>query len=264
MHVDFNVVIPARYASTRLPGKPLLDIAGKPMVVWVVEQAKKSGAKSVVVATDDQRIYDVVTQFGYDVVMTQPDHQSGTDRIAEVASLLAWREDTLVINVQGDEPLIEPEIIQQVAEKLASDDAVDMSTACFPINNWEDFINPNVVKVVFDDDAHAMYFSRAPIPYPRDQYAKDGLNEIFSVNAYRHVGIYGYRTSFLKKYTKFKPSDLEVTEKLEQLRVLQEGYKIGVTLSLNQPAIGVDTVEDYHRVCSYMRDSSIDITVPIK
>lgn len=255
MQVDFNVVIPARYASTRLPGKPLLDIAGKPMVIWVAEQAKKSGAKNVVVATDDQRIYSAVVQFGYDVVMTQPDHQSGTDRIAEVASLLAWQEDELVINVQGDEPLIEPEIIHQVAEKLAMDEVAVMSTACYPIGNWEDFINPNIVKVVFDEDGHAMYFSRAPIPYPRDIYSKENLNETFEVNAYRHVGIYGYRTNFLKKYTQLKPSNLEITEKLEQLRVLQEGFKIAVTLSQIEPAVGVDTQEDYDRVCAHVQDA---------
>jgi len=249
MHVDFHVVIPARYASARLPGKPLLDIAGKPMVIRVAEQAKKSGAKSIVVATDDQRIYDAVAEFGHNVVMTRIDHQSGTDRIAEVASLLKWSEGEVVVNVQGDEPLIEPEIIQQVAEKLALDSIAVMSTACFPVNDWDDFINPNIVKVVFNDDLHAMYFSRAPIPYPRERDVTDHS----SLNAYRHVGIYAYRVGFLKKYTELKASALETTEKLEQLRVMQAGYKIAVALSTVQPAVGVDTIEDYNRVCAYLK-----------
>ncbi len=254
MQIDFNVVIPARYASSRLPGKPLLEIAGKPMVILVVEQARKSGAKKVVVATDDQRIFNVVSQFGCDVVMTRADHQSGTDRIAEVSDHLKWQQDEVVVNVQGDEPLIEPEVIRQVAKKLALDDLAVMSTACFPINNWDDFRNPNIVKVVLNNNDHALYFSRAPIPYPRDNNFLDNTQEKFTLNAYRHIGIYGYRAGFLKKYTEITPAYLESIEKLEQLRVLHQGFKIAVTISANEPATGVDTKEDYIRVCNYVEN----------
>ena len=243
--LDFNVVIPARYASTRLPGKPLLDIAGKPMVIWVIERAKQSGAKLVVVATDDDRIFQVVAQHGHQAVMTSEYHESGTDRIAEVASKQGWQADTIVVNVQGDEPLIDPELIYNVAAKLSESQHAVMATACHPIKDKADFANPNVVKLVMDAQQHALYFSRAPIPYPRDSYL-DANSELLS--AYRHVGIYGYRAAFLSQYAALKPSDIEKIESLEQLRVLYHGYKIAVTVSDSAPATGVDTQSDLESV----------------
>ncbi len=240
---DFYVVIPARYASTRLPGKPLLDIAGKPMVVWVAERAVESGAKQVIVATDDQRIYEVVTNYGYQALMTKADHVSGTDRIAEVAINQQWPDDAIVVNVQGDEPMIEPELIVDVARKLAESKSAVMATACFAIQSKADFLNPNVVKVVLDGSDHALYFSRAPIPYPRDAFAAD-LELPMNMLAYRHIGIYAYRASFLQQYANIKPAAIEQLESLEQLRVLHQGYKIAVAICKKSPATGVDTADD--------------------
>jgi 3-deoxy-manno-octulosonate cytidylyltransferase (CMP-KDO synthetase) len=247
---DFYVVIPARYASTRLPGKPLLDIAGKPMVLWVVERAKQSGAKQVIVATDDLRIYEVVQQHGCVAVMTSEDHASGTDRIAEVATKQAWGDDAIVINVQGDEPLIDPALIAEVAATLTRNQYAVMATACHPIKDKADFVNPNVVKLVMDAQGSALYFSRAPIPYPRDADMDAATLELTS--AYRHVGIYGYRASFLKQYAALQPSAIEQIECLEQLRVLHHGYKIAVTISNNAPATGVDTQLDLDYVRSIL------------
>jgi 3-deoxy-manno-octulosonate cytidylyltransferase (CMP-KDO synthetase) len=234
----FKVVIPARYASTRLPGKPLLDIAGKPMVVRVAEQAQKSRAEQVVIATDFEKILQATNQYGYQAVMTRIDHASGTDRIAEVADKMAWPDDAIVVNVQGDEPLIDPQLIDEVALTLAhSRDAV-MATACHSIHDEAAFLNPNIVKVVMDTHGNALYFSRAPIPYPRDDAHKQ------SITAYRHIGIYAYRVGFLKQYANLEVTGLEKTESLEQLRVLFHGYKIAVTVTENAPASGVDTQED--------------------
>lgn len=252
--LSFNAVIPARYASTRLPSKPLLDIAGKPMVVRVAERASLSGAAQVIVATDDQRIYDVVKEHGVDVVMTRADHQSGTDRIAEVVTTLGWADEAIVVNVQGDEPLIDPVVIRQVAAKLANDAASVMSTACFPIKNSEDFFNPNVVKVVVNANSQALYFSRAPIPYPRDGVSAGVLKEGHALAAFRHVGLYAYRTGFLKTYAELSPAPLESVESLEQLRVLYHGYKIAVDVLHTQPPIGVDTQEDIEKVRSLFVD----------
>lgn len=250
--LQFNAVIPARYASTRLPGKPLLDIAGKPMVIWVAERAKLSGAAQVIVATDDLRIFSTVKEHGFDAVMTQADHQSGTDRIAEVVKKMAWSDDAIVVNVQGDEPLIDPAVIRQVAAKLANDGASVMSTACFPIKNSEDFFNPNVVKVVLNANLQALYFSRAPIPYPRDGVSAGLLKDDYSLLAFRHVGLYAYRAGFLKQYTLLTPAPLECIESLEQLRVLYHGYKIAVDVLQTQPPIGVDTQEDIEKVRSIL------------
>ncbi len=238
----FKVVIPARYASSRLPGKPLLDIAGKPMVVRVAEQALKSGASEVVVATDFEKILKACEAHNFKAVMTRIDHASGTDRIAEVAVKLGWGDDDIVVNVQGDEPLIEPELINEVALTLAhSRDAV-MATACHAIHDEASMINPNIVKVVMDANGNALYFSRAPIPYPRDEAHKQ------NINAHRHIGIYAYRVGFLKEYATLAPSELEKIESLEQLRVLYHGYKIGVAVTNKAPAIGVDTQEDLDAV----------------
>lgn len=244
----FKVVIPARFASTRLPGKPLLDIAGKPMVVRVVERAILSGAEEVIVATDDMRIVEVIANHGFKAVMTQASHQSGTDRIAEIAKKMTWADDVIVVNVQGDEPLIDPTTIQQVAQKLAGDQTAVMSTACFPISSGEDFFNPNVVKVVLNAQSQALYFSRAPIPYPRDGVSVGVLKVDHQLKAYRHIGLYAYRADFLKKYASLTPAAIEDIESLEQLRVLHHGYKIVVDVLQTQPPIGVDTQDDIEKV----------------
>ena len=248
----FYVVIPARYASTRLPGKPLLDIAGKPMVVWVAERAKSSGAKQVVIATDDQRILETVKQHGHRAVMTRVDHISGTDRIAEVAQLEGWSEEAIVVNVQGDEPLIEPSLIVDVANALARNDQAVMATACHSIHSKSDFINPSIVKVVLDAQSNALYFSRAPIPYPRDDFA-DNENVPVALPVYRHIGIYAYRAKFLKAYAKLKPALIEQFESLEQLRVLYHGHRIAVAVTQHAPAAGVDTQADLDMVRNLMQ-----------
>ncbi len=246
---EFYVVIPARYASTRLPGKPLLDIAGKPMVVWVAERAQQSGAKQVVVATDDVRILEAVTQHGYQVAMTRTDHASGTDRIAEVALQQGWQDDAIIVNVQGDEPLIKAELILEVAAMLANSKDAVMATACHAIQTKADFLNPNIVKVVLDAQGYALYFSRAPIPYPRDAFAVNSELPT-DIPAYRHIGLYAYRAKFLKQYASIQPAAIEQVECLEQLRVLHHGYKIAVSISKNAPAAGVDTEDDL----AYVRD----------
>ena len=248
---EFYVVIPARYASTRLPGKPLLDIAGKPMVVWVAERANQSGAKKIVVATDDVRILESVTQHGHQAVMTRTNHASGTDRIAEVALHQGWQDDAIVVNVQGDEPLIEASLIVEVAAMLANNQQAVMATACHTIHTKADFLNPNIVKVVLDAQGCALYFSRAPIPYPRDVFAANA-DMPADMPAYRHIGIYAYRTKFLKQYASIQPVAIEQYECLEQLRVLHQGYKIAVAISKNAPAAGVDTEDDLAYVRSLM------------
>jgi 3-deoxy-manno-octulosonate cytidylyltransferase (CMP-KDO synthetase) len=242
--VSFKVVIPARYASTRLPGKPLLDIAGKPMVIRVAEQATKSGASEIVIATDFEKICQVSTQHDFKAVLTRIDHASGTDRIAEVADKLNWADDEIVVNVQGDEPLIDPKLIQEVAQHLANSTDAVMATACHPIHDEAALLNPNIVKVVIDANRNALYFSRAPIPYPRDDIYKT------NIQAHRHIGIYAYRVGFLKQYAQLTSTELEKIESLEQLRVLHHGYKIGVTITKNAPASGVDTQEDLDYVRS--------------
>ena len=236
--LSFNVLIPARYDSVRLPGKPLLDIARKPMVVRVAERAALSGAKQVMVATDNDRIMQAVKQHGFDACMTQAKHMSGTDRIAEVVMQQGWSDETIVLNVQGDEPLISPTLIAAVANQLNNDQLAAMATACYAINNEADFQNPNVVKLVLNAHGHAMYFSRAPIPSNSP------------LSAYRHVGIYAYRVKFLKLFTSLAQSALEKTEALEQLRALHYGYKIAVHVSGQAPVSGVDTMEDLDAVCA--------------
>ena len=244
----FKVVIPARYASTRLPGKPLLDIAGKPMVVRVAEQALKSGASEIIIATDFEKIITVVKNHGFNAVMTRVDHQSGTDRITEVAIKLNWRDDEIVVNVQGDEPLIDPKLIQEVAAHLAQSEDAVMATACHPIQDEASLLNPNIVKVVMDANGNALFFSRAPIPYPRDDVYKT------NIQAHRHIGIYAYKVGFLKKYANLAVTELEKIESLEQLRVLHSGYKIAVTVTQNAPASGVDTQTDLDYVRSIFKD----------
>jgi 3-deoxy-manno-octulosonate cytidylyltransferase (CMP-KDO synthetase) len=259
--VEFYVVIPARYASTRLPGKPLLDIAGKPMVVWVAERAQQSGAKQVVIASDDQRIIDVAESYGYQAIMTRVDHISGTDRIAEVVVHEAWPDDAIVVNVQGDEPLIESALIIEVATKLAASHDAVMATACHAIHSKADFLNPNVVKVVLDVKGSALYFSRAPIPYPRDAFAAEQALRA-DMPAFRHIGIYAYRAKFLKEYAAIQPAAIEKCESLEQLRVLHHGYKIAVAISTNAPAAGVDTEDDLAYVRSIIGKKNLSLSHP--
>ncbi|MBW8190340.1 3-deoxy-manno-octulosonate cytidylyltransferase [Neiella marina] len=240
--MKFTVIIPARYQSSRLPGKPLADIGGKPMVLHVVEQAKLSGADRVVVATDDERIAEVVTASGTELCMTAPHHQSGTERLAEVIAKLDLASDEIVVNVQGDEPLIPPSNIRQVAENLSSAKLANMATLATPIHRTDEWLDPNVVKVVNDAQGNALYFSRSAMPYDRDGV----LGEEPALKArfwLRHIGIYAYRASFIQKYVDWQPSPLELIESLEQLRVLWYGEKIHVGLAPEAPPVGVDTPE---------------------
>jgi 3-deoxy-manno-octulosonate cytidylyltransferase (CMP-KDO synthetase) len=245
--MHFRVVIPARYASSRLPGKPLADIGGRPMVVRVLERALQAGAEDVVVATDDVRVQQAVEAAGYQALMTSPNHQSGTERLVEVAETLGWPDDTLVVNVQGDEPLIDPELIREAARQLVLHDAAVMATLAHPIHDHADFINPNVVKVVADEAGYALYFSRAPIPWPRDAFATRQATP-HALEALRHIGLYAYRAGFLRTYAGLAASPLERFEMLEQLRVLWHGYRISLGLVAAEPAPGVDTPEDLARV----------------
>ena len=228
------MIIPARFASTRFPGKPLADLGGRPMVVRVCERAQASGARSVTVATDDERILSAVERAGYHALMTRRDHESGTDRVAEAAGALGLAASEIVVNVQGDEPLIEPGLIKDVAAALERNREASMATACHPLADETLLSNPNVVKVVLDAAGFALYFSRARIPYPRQP---GGI-------WYRHAGIYACRTGFLAKFSSMKPSPPEQTEALEQLRALWHGYRIAVVVSGDAIAPGVDTPQD--------------------
>lgn len=245
---DFKVVIPARYGSSRLPAKPLMDIAGKPMVVHVYERALLSKAKTVVVATDDERIAQALKPYGARVVMTSPNHPSGTDRLQEVAAKMRWDDDDIIVNVQGDEPLIPPEVINQVAANLANNRQAGIATLAEAIEDVGQLSNPNIVKLVRDANNMAMYFSRAPMPWARDAFAQ-GIKELPVKDLYwRHLGIYAYKVSFLNAYVKWPPAVLEQVEALEQLRALYYGVKIHVDQAcVNLPA-GVDTQEDLERV----------------
>jgi 3-deoxy-manno-octulosonate cytidylyltransferase (CMP-KDO synthetase) len=236
--VSFTVIVPARYASTRFPGKPLCDLAGRPMVVHVCERAKKSGAAAVHVATDDERIAAAVRSHGFSAVMTSPDHPSGTDRLAEAAKKLRLKDSAVVVNVQGDEPLISPKLISQVARVLMKRKDAKISTACHAIHDAAALANPNVVKVVLDREGYALYFSRSQVPYPREAGA----------TCYRHAGIYGYGVGFLKKFARLEPAPLERAEALEQLRALWHGYRIAVIVSETEIPPGVDTPEDLEAV----------------
>lgn len=252
--MGFKVVIPARYASTRLPAKPLLDLAGRPMIQWVIAAAAKSLAEEILVATDDARIAAVALhprEPGSSIaVMTRADHMSGTDRIAEVAALRGWSERTIVVNVQGDEPQLPPALIDQVAALLEQHADADIATLCAPITSVHEFLDPNVVKVVTGRGNLALYFSRAPIPWHRDG-AQHGLTSQTSIlGAQRHLGIYAYRVEALRRVTALPPSNLEVTEKLEQLRALQAGMKLVVGVATAAPPVGIDTQSDLSRVRS--------------
>jgi len=245
-----HIVIPARFASTRLPGKPLADIAGKSLLERVYECARESGAQRIIVATDDSRIHDATLRFGGEAIMTDPAHRSGTDRIAEVVGRLALAPEETVVNLQGDEPLMPPTLIRQVADTLAARPDAAMATACHAINDEAEFTNPNVVKVVTDARGYALYFSRASIPWPREHMAgKTGAG----IHAYRHIGLYAYRAGFVMRFSKWSSCALEETEQLEQLRALWNGERIAVCESAELPGTGVDTPEDLERVRDYFR-----------
>jgi 3-deoxy-manno-octulosonate cytidylyltransferase (CMP-KDO synthetase) len=246
--MDFVVVIPARYASTRLPGKALLDIAGKPMVAHVAERAKASGAAEVWVATDDARVSRAMAEHGHHCMMTAASHSSGTDRIAEVAEKLGWPDDTLVVNVQGDEPLIAPDLIREVAGILERNNDSSMSTACHALHRPRDLFDANVVKVVLGARREALYFSRATIPWARDAFAADCTRIPPGLPIYRHIGIYAYRTGFLKRYAALESPAIEGFEALEQLRALWHGFRVVVTIADQVPEAGVDTPDDLETV----------------
>jgi 3-deoxy-manno-octulosonate cytidylyltransferase (CMP-KDO synthetase) len=246
----FTVVIPARYASSRFPGKALVDLGGKPMVVRVAERAALSGARDVRIATDDARIESAVREHGFEPIRTRADHATGTDRIAEAAQALGLAPDAIVVNVQGDEPLIEPALIASVASALGANPEAVVSTACHPIRAAEEIFSPNVVKVVLDERRFALYFSRAPIPFARDAWSSEANRRSVpeGLPCYRHIGIYAYRSAFLGKYAGLAPSPLESCEALEQLRVLWHGYRIAVAISETASPPGVDTPEDLEKV----------------
>lgn len=241
--MSFKIIIPARYASTRLPGKPLLDIAGKPMIQHVYDRAKESLASEVIIATDDQRIAHVAKAFGADVCMTRSDHISGTDRLAEVAAQRAFADTDIIINVQGDEPCLPASLINQVAEDLAQHSDADIATLYAKIIEEKQVFDPNTVKVVMDSQGYAIYFSRAPIPWMRDYFDKESPLPPLLPH-YRHIGLYGYRASFLKHYVELTQCILEQEESLEQLRALYHGKKIHLTAAQIDPGHGVDTEQD--------------------
>lgn len=244
----FVALIPARSASTRLPGKPLADIAGRPMVVHVADRAAASGASRVLVATDSVEIAQAVRNHGYEALLTRADHPTGTDRIAEACTLLGLADDQIVVNVQGDEPLISPALIAAVAARLAADPAAAIATAAHPISDADELFNPNVVKVVCAANGHALYFSRAPMPWARDALAQGERLVAPGLPALRHIGLYAYRTAFLHRFPTLPQGTLERFESLEQLRALEHGHAITVHITEHAPAPGVDTPEDLARV----------------
>ena len=245
--ISFKTVIPARLGSSRLPGKPLLEIAGKPMIVHVCERALEAGG-DVFVATDDARIVEAVAGLKVKALMTRQDHASGTDRITEVAETEGWSDDTLVVNLQGDEPLMQPLLIRQLAEALNEDREASVATLAAPIAGPHEVFDPNAVKVVTNRIGHALYFSRAPIPWHRDQFRESQDALPCSGTWLRHIGIYAYRAGFLRRYVRWPQSELEKIEALEQLRMLWEGEKIKVVTVPQPPHAGVDTPEDFERV----------------
>lgn len=245
--MDFSVLIPARLASTRLPNKPLADIGGLPMVVRVARQAAKSGARQVVVAADDRAIVQACEAHQVRCILTRADHVNGSDRLAEACTILGLDGDDAVVNVQGDEPLIDPQLIRACAELLQARPDCVMSTAAHAIHTVVEFSNPNIVKVVLDQAGRALYFSRAPIPWWRDGQAR-GCTEVTQPAPLRHIGLYGYRAGFLRRFPQMAVSPLETIESLEQLRVLWHGERIAVHIADHAPGPGVDTPEDLERV----------------
>lgn len=245
--MKFLGVIPSRYASTRLEGKPLKDICGHTMIEWVYKRTRLSDLDEVVVATDDERIFKEVKKFGGKAVLTRKDHENGTSRIAEVCE--KYKDYDVIVNVQGDEPLIEPEMINSIIESFKNDDTISMSTLKYKIDTLEEIENPNYVKVVTDNNGYALYFSRSVIPYPRKMDIK---------NYYKHVGIYGYKREFVVKYAKMEPTPLEKSESLEQLRALENGYRIKV-METPYKIIGVDTQEELEKVREHILNNKIKL-----
>ncbi|MGH8398277.1 MAG: 3-deoxy-manno-octulosonate cytidylyltransferase [Gammaproteobacteria bacterium] len=248
----FAVFIPARMASQRLPGKPLADLLGKPLILHVCERARESGAALVLVATGDQRIYDACTNAGFRAEMTDAKHVSGTDRIAEVSRRLDWDESDIVVNLQGDEPLMPAANIRQVAELLDAHDDAQLATLCTPIHALEDYLNPNVVKLVSDQAGNALYFSRAPIPWNREGASAGLATQQRWQGALRHIGLYAYRVQALRKLAATPACEAEKLERLEQLRALWLGMKIAVDVARESPGPSVDTPEDLERVAQLL------------
>jgi 3-deoxy-manno-octulosonate cytidylyltransferase (CMP-KDO synthetase) len=253
MPLSYKVVIPARYASSRLPGKPLRELVGKPMLQHVFEAASRCGAESVVIATDDERIRSAARSFGADVSMTSPDHASGTDRLGEVAQSFDWPDETVVVNLQGDEPLMPPALIEQVADDLYHNARASIATLATPLVAAGEFFDSNVVKVVTDRHGYALYFSRAPIPWDRDLLQNGDKVLPIGFVPLRHIGIYAYRVGYLRRYAEMRPCPLEQAEHLEQLRALWYGERIHVAEARQRPGPGVDTEEDVHIVDELMR-----------
>lgn len=249
----FAVLIPARMGSTRLPGKPLADLLGKPLILHVCERARASGAEIVLVATDDVRIRDVCVAAGFRAELTRATHASGTDRIAEVSEHLNWNAADIVVNLQGDEPLMPPGVIRQVAALLESRTDAEAATLCTPIHSLEEFLNPNIVKLVVDQQGQAMYFSRAPIPWNRDGAAGSLISQQHWQGALRHLGLYAYRIAALRKLAATPACGLEQLEKLEQLRALWLGMHIAVDVAHEMPGPSVDTSQDLERVAGLLR-----------
>lgn len=254
--MEFKVVIPARYASTRLPGKPLLELAGRPMIEHVYRRAVESGAGEVVVATDDQRIADCVEDFGGQFCLTATTHRSGTDRIAEVAERLGWADDTIIVNLQGDEPAMPAELLRQVAEDMAIHTDAVVTTLSAALTDKALLFDPNVVKVVTDAAGYALYFSRAPIPWHRDEFVHEERPLPQESGFFRHIGLYAYRAGFLEQYVNWPPAPLEEAESLEQLRVLWHGSRIHVSQAHVEPGHGVDTAEDLQRAAIALSQSA--------
>jgi 3-deoxy-manno-octulosonate cytidylyltransferase (CMP-KDO synthetase) len=247
----FRVAIPARYGSSRLPGKPLRLLAGRPLIEHVYRQALASGALEVVIATDDERIHAVAERLGADVCMTSREHLSGTDRLAEVATLRRWPDEAIVVNLQGDEPLLPPALLRQVAAGLEAHPDAGIATLCTPLRSPHDVFDPHIVKAVLDARGFALYFSRAPIPYHRGAFAQGEPTELPTAGQYyRHLGIYAYRAQVLRAYPALAPAPAEQAEALEQLRALWHGIRIHVQEALEEPPLGVDTEEDLARVAA--------------
>ncbi|MGQ0700367.1 MAG: 3-deoxy-manno-octulosonate cytidylyltransferase [Panacagrimonas sp.] len=249
--MKFKVVIPARLGSTRLPRKVLRDIGGKPLVRHVWEAARASGAEQVVIATDDESVAGVARDFGAEVQLTAATHQSGTDRVNEVARAQGWDKNCVVVNLQGDEPLMPPAMVQEAARLLDEDAAADIATLCHPLHSAEEWLNPNVVKLVMDRRGYALYFSRAPLPWKRDPVsAAEPAAHMSPELAYRHIGLYAYRVGSLAQFSELPPAELEQCEALEQLRALTHGFRIRVGITQNPPPRGVDTEEDLAAVAA--------------
>ena len=252
--MSFRIVIPARFASTRLPNKPLRDICGKPMIEHVIERANQSKAEEVIVATDSQKIADAISHIDVRVCMTHENHQSGTERLFEVIEQLGFDDDQILINLQGDEPIMPPVCLNQVGKALEEDASVKMATLCTPLTDIKELFDPHAVKVVRDINDFALYFTRAAVPWSRDCFNEKPREMPQGQEYQRHIGLYGYRAGFIKQYLEWESSDIEKTESLEQLRVLYYGERIKVITAEIAPSSGVDTIEDLNRVCKLLAE----------